>query len=215
MSQRRTALASLALLAGLAALPAAAQLRPVARPVDMALPALRVEEAVAAAAPVPAPAPAPAPAMLAPAAEDEEETVGPESGLPLPRYVSLKTDEGNARRGPSLDYRVDWVFVREDMPLLLTAEYGHWRRVEDRDGEGGWVHYSVLSGTRTVIVDQPLLPLRARPDERAPETALVEAGVVARIEECGPDWCRIGAGGYSGWAPKAALWGVGAAEILD
>jgi SH3-like domain-containing protein len=78
-------------------------------------------------------------AAVAPAAP----TVGPETNLPLPRYVSLKTNEGNARRGPGLDYRIDWVFVREDMPLRITAESGHWRRIEDREGQGGWVHYQL------------------------------------------------------------------------
>jgi SH3-like domain-containing protein len=65
---------------------------------------------------------------------------GPVTGLPLPRYVSLKASEANVRRGPSLTHRIDWVFKRRDMPLRITAEFGHWRRVEDRDGAGGWVH---------------------------------------------------------------------------
>ena len=137
------------------------------------------------------------------------------TGLPLPRFVSLKTDEGNARRGPALDQRIDWVFVREDMPLRITAEYGHWRRVEDREGLGGWVHYSLLSGTRTVIVDQERLPLRIRPEDNATAVALLEAGVIARLEACEADWCRISAGGYGGWAPKPALWGVLPDEVLD
>lgn len=141
--------------------------------------------------------------------------VGPETNLPLPRFVSLKTSEGNVRRGPSLSHRIDWVFVREDMPLMITAEYGHWRRVVDREGLGGWVHYSLLSGSRTVIVDQDMLPIRTRPEPDAPEVALLEQGVIARLGECQIDWCRLTAGGYRGWAPKTALWGVGADEILE
>ena len=93
------------------------------------------------------------------------------TNLPMPRYVSLKADEGNARRGPSLSHRIDWVFTRRDMPLEVTAEYGHWRRVQDRDGQGGWVHYSLLSGVRTVIVDADLTPMRVKPDTEAPVTA--------------------------------------------
>lgn len=184
-----------------AAWPAAAQLRPLARPATLAIPS--PEEVV-----VPASARA---APVVPAAP----TVGPETNLPLPRFVSLKTDEGNARRGPALDQRIDWVFVREDMPLRITAEYDNWRRVEDRDGEGGWVHYAMLSGTRTVIVDRDRLPLRVRPEEGAQEIALLEQGVVARLETCEIAWCRLSAGGYGGWAPKDALWGVGPDEILD
>jgi SH3-like domain-containing protein len=141
--------------------------------------------------------------------------LGPVTCLPLPRFVSLKAGEGNVRRGPSLSHRIDWVFVRQGMPLQITAEYGHWRRVVDREGLGGWVHYSLLSGVRTAIVDTDLAPLRARPDAAAPEVALLEAGVIARIDRCELAWCRISAGGYRGWVPKTAIWGVGADEILD
>ena len=85
--------------------------------------------------------------------------IGPITNLPLPRFVSLKASEGNVRRGPSLTHRIDWVFQRRDMPLKVTAEHGHWRRVEDRDGMGGWIHYSLLSGTRTVVVEKTYVDL--------------------------------------------------------
>ncbi len=140
---------------------------------------------------------------------------GSVTNLPLPRYVSIKSGEVNVRRGPSLTHRVDWVFTRRDMPVEITAEHGHWRRVRDRDGAGGWVHYSLLSGTRTVIVDQDMLALHSRPDAEAPATAKLEQGVVARLDDCNPDWCRLSAGGYRGWAPKTALWGVKPDEVRD
>lgn len=140
---------------------------------------------------------------------------GRETNLPIPRFVSIKTAEANVRRGPGLTHRIDWVFKRKDMPVEVTGEYEHWRRVRDRDGAGGWVHYSLLSGTRTVIVDQDLLDLRARPDESAPIKARLELGVIARLEECSPDWCRLSAGGYRGWAHKDQLWGVAPDEIRD
>lgn len=140
---------------------------------------------------------------------------GPVTNLPLPRFVSLKTSEGNVRRGPSLTHRIDWVFKRRDMPLQITAEHGHWRRVEDRDGAGGWVHYALLSGVRTVLVERDMTPVRARPDPAAPMIAAFELGVVARLGDCTRDWCRISAGGYRGWAEKSALWGVDPEEIRD
>lgn len=172
-----------------------------------------VTDATRGPTPVVPPAPRmPDAAALAPPAEP---TTGPETNLPLPRYVSLKSDNANVRRGPSLSHRIDWVFTRAGMPLMITAEYGNWRRVVDREGLGGWVHYSLLSGTRMVIVDQDMQPLYARPDAEAPVNALLESGVIARIDRCAPDWCRIASGGYRGWAPKPALWGVGADEVLD
>jgi SH3-like domain-containing protein len=78
--------------------------------------------------------------------------VGCVTNLPLPRFVSLKGSEGNARRGPGLTHRIDWVFTRAGMPLKITAEFENWRRVEDSEGAGGWVHYSLLSGVRTALV---------------------------------------------------------------
>lgn len=140
---------------------------------------------------------------------------GPVTNLPMPRFVSLKAKEGNVRRGPSLTHRIDWVFTREDMPLEITAEYGHWRRVQDRDGVGGWMHYALLSGVRTVIVDEDLMALRMKPDLEAPENARVEAGVIAKLGECGPVWCRLQAKGYKGWALKTALWGVAPDELRE
>lgn len=140
---------------------------------------------------------------------------GPVTNLPLPRFVSMKTTEANVRRGPSLTHRIDWIFKREDMPLEITAEYGHWRRVRDRDGAGGWVHYSLLSGVRTVMVEKDMTDLRSRPNPAAPVVARLELGVVARLKACKAQWCRLDAGGHAGWAQRSQLWGVGADEIID
>ncbi len=140
---------------------------------------------------------------------------GPVTNLPIPRYVSMKAAEGNVRRGPSLSHRIDWVFTRRDMPLRITAEHGHWRRVQDRDGQGGWVHYALLSGSRTVLVERDMLTLHARPDTASPVVAALEAGVIARLGSCDPNWCRLSAGGFRGWADTKALWGVQPGEIRD
>lgn len=140
---------------------------------------------------------------------------GPVTNLPIPRFVSLKTDEGNARRGPSTSHKIDWVFARRDMPLEIVGEYGHWRQVRDRDGATGWVHYALLSGARTVIVQRDLAALRSRPSDDAPAVAHLEAGVVARLGACSIDWCRVSAGGFRGWTRKTGLWGVTAEEVRD
>ncbi|MGR3614416.1 MAG: SH3 domain-containing protein [Paracoccaceae bacterium] len=140
---------------------------------------------------------------------------GPVTNLPLPRYVSMKASEGNVRRGPSLTHRIDWVFKRRDMPLQITAEYGHWRRVQDRDGAGGWVHYALLSGVRTVLIEHDMLQTRTQPDDKAQISAAFEMGVVARLGKCTADWCQVSAGGYRGWARKEQLWGVAPQELRD
>ncbi len=140
--------------------------------------------------------------------------LGPETNLPLPRYVSLKASESNVRRGPSLSHRIDWVFQRKSMPLRVVAEYGHWRRVVDREGQGGWVHYTMLSGARTVLIEEDVM-IRRRPDQSGLEVAELQAGVVARLGECGPDWCLLTAAGHRGWSQKAHLWGVAPQELRE
>ncbi|WP_432637335.1 SH3 domain-containing protein [Albidovulum sp.] len=140
---------------------------------------------------------------------------GSVTNLPLPRFVSLKAAEGNVRRGPSLNHRIDWVFRHRDMPLLVTAEFEHWRRVEDAEGQGGWIYYSLLSGARTVSVAVDGTALRVRPDPEAQIVAEAKAGVIGRLGECDPNWCRIAAGSTKGWVVKSALWGVAADELRE
>ncbi|SMO85083.1 SH3 domain-containing protein [Ruegeria faecimaris] len=153
--------------------------------------------------------------VLGPFVASAQDKRGQVTNLPLPRYVSMKAAEGNVRRGPSLSHRIDWVFKRRGMPLQVTAEYGNWRKVQDRDGAGGWVHYALLSGVRTVLIESDLLPVYSNPDPNSQVSARFETGVVARLGTCTIEWCRISAGGYRGWALKSNLWGVDPSEIRE
>lgn len=141
--------------------------------------------------------------------------VGCVTNLPLPRFVSLKGSEGNARRGPGLTHRIDWVFTRAGMPLMITAEYENWRRVEDSEGAGGWVHYALLSGARTVLVTLDMAEFHHAPDDASTVVAQAEMGVIGRILECNTDWCRIALDGQRGWVRKTSIWGVKADEIIE
>jgi SH3-like domain-containing protein len=134
--------------------------------------------------------------------------LGPVTNLPLPRFVSLKANEGNARRGPDTSHRVDWVFTRRDQPLRVTAEFEHWRRVEDADGQGGWMHYALLSGARSALVTGDMVQLHQRPLATASVTALLERGVIAQLRQCQRDWCLLEIDNLRGWADKRHLWGV-------
>jgi SH3-like domain-containing protein len=140
---------------------------------------------------------------------------GEVTNLPLPRFVSLKGREGNARRGPGLDHRIDWVFRHPGLPLMITAEYGNWRRVEDVEGMGGWVHYALLSGERRVIVTAPEAALHSAPRPDAPIVARAEADAILSLDACEIDWCRLSARGVKGWAPRGAFWGVLPDEVID
>jgi SH3-like domain-containing protein len=150
-----------------------------------------------------------------PADDTDDLSRGAVTNLPLPRYVSLKTNEGNARRGPGLTHRIDWVFSRAGMPLRVTAEYENWRRIEDAEGVGGWVHYSLLSGTRSILVTAAMLDLHSVPLPDAPVVLRAEAGVIGRVLECKPDWCRLNINGEKGWAAKTDFWGVDPEESFE
>ncbi len=142
-----------------------------------------------------------------------EKKQGPVTKLPIPRFVSLKAAEANVRRGPSLSHKVDWVYKRRSMPLQVTAEFENWRRVRDQDGAGGWVHYTLLTGARTALVEQDLLPLYDRPDTSSPVAAHLQLGVIGRLGKCDIEWCHLDTGGYDGWTKKSGLWGVEDDEI--
>lgn len=192
----------------------AQEMRPQVRPETMtaAQPPVDLPAETIAALPSPVVAPVVAP-VAAPVVEGP--VLGPETNLPLPRYVSLKTDEGNVRRGPSLSNRIDWVYRREDLPLQIIGEYGQWRRVIDSEGVGGWMNYAMLSGRRSVLVQTDMQPIFSQTDLESTQNAILEQGVIAMLGDCDPDWCWISSGGYSGWAPKTALWGVDPDEIRD
>ena len=141
--------------------------------------------------------------------------MGPVSRLPLPRFVSLKASIGNVRRGPSRTHRVDWVFTRANMPLQIIAEYENWRRVRDMDGAGGWMHYTLLSGTRTVFVLKDYTPLRLRPEVGSDPNAYAEHGVIARLGSCVLGWCEVSADGHDGWVLPSEIWGVDQNDFED
>lgn len=155
------------------------------------------------------PAQQPAPATKAPS------TKGAVTNLPIPRYVTLKGAEGNARRGPGLTHRIDWVFTTSGTPLRVTAEFENWRRVEDFEGMGGWVHFTLLSGVRGLIVTKDMAEFHVLPDLASPVVFQAEAGALARILSCTLDWCRVRAGSERGWAPKSIFWGVDPQEIIE
>ena len=145
----------------------------------------------------------------------EEIKKGQITNLPIPRYVSLKVKEANARRGPSLSHKIDWIYKRKNMPLEIYGEYENWRRVRDFEGLGGWVHYTLLSGIRHVLVKDKLLELRLLPSSDSQVVAKVPQHNIAALDKCNIDWCKIIDDGYKGWVLKSGIWGVYENEIRE
>lgn len=137
------------------------------------------------------------------------------SGLPLPRFVSLKARRVNLRIGPSRDYAVNWLYTRSGIPMEIIQEYDHWRRVRDLDGTVGWIHKSLLTGERTAAiapwrrgVDDVFVPMRSKPQRAARAVARLEPGVIVRIQECNGKWCEAEVDGIEGWVAQDEIWGA-------
>jgi SH3-like domain-containing protein len=141
------------------------------------------------------------------------------SGLPVPRYVSLKSDHVNVRAGPTKDNDVAWVYTRSGLPVEITAEFENWRRVRDSEGAEGWVYHSLLSGRRTAVITMKskdeLASLYERADQTSAIAARLQAGVVAQVKRCAAGWCRITGNGFDGWIEQQRLWGVYADEKVE
>jgi len=137
---------------------------------------------------------------------------GSKSGLPVPRFVSLKPDRVNVRGGPTRDHEVTFVYTRAGLPVEITAESDNWRRIRDWEGSEGWVYHSLLSGRRTAVVTPKdktaLVPLYDKGDRVATVVAQLQAGVMASVKRCNGSWCHITGAGFDGWAVQEQLWGV-------
>lgn len=153
--------------------------------------------------------------------ESDALRTGSVTGLPIPRFVSLKADRVNMRRGPSRSHQVQWVLLRAGLPVEITAEFENWRRIRDFDGDEGWVFHTLLSGRRTVLFtpwnedDGDLVQLRRQPDQSAAVAAQVGPRVMGDVVGCENSWCEISLEEARGWATQDALWGVYPGETIN
>jgi SH3-like domain-containing protein len=153
----------------------------------------------------------------APAAQDVTRGA---SGLPLPRFVSLKSGRVNSRIGPGLNYAVDWMYMKPGLPMEIIQEYDNWRRVRDSDGAEGWINQSLLSGRRTGIVapwqkgKDTQISLMAEPSGSAGAVATLEPGVIGTIKSCNGEWCEMAFDGHTGWVSQSLVWGAYPGEMV-
>lgn len=150
---------------------------------------------------------------LASGADEGEEYSLSGSGLPVPRFASLKFGEVNLRTGPGTRYPIRWVYKRHHMPVEVVEEFGQWRKLRDMQGDEGWAHQSQLSGSRSAIFKSETV-LRRYPEQNAPPMIRVGKGVIAKLLECDIDWCEVQVESYKAWTTKKAIWGVYPREIL-
>jgi SH3-like domain-containing protein len=141
------------------------------------------------------------------------------SGLPLPRFVSLKTEKVNVRKGPSSDHDVAWVFQSKGLPVEITAEFETWRRIRDSDGAEGWILQNMLTGKRTALVAPwkkgETVGLMTHAAKDANVVAQLSSGVQAEIRSCDGSWCNIRTGSYVGYIEQGLVWGAYPGEIVN
>jgi len=156
---------------------------------------------------------------LAATAAAADMAVGAASGLPVPRFVSLKPDRVTVRGGPNRDHEIAFVFTRSGLPVEITAESDNWRRIRDWEGSEGWVYHSLLSGRRTALVSakqqDELVPLYDKADAQSALVARLQPGVLASVKHCSGTWCHISGPGFDGWIAQERLWGVYANEKVE
>lgn len=135
------------------------------------------------------------------------QSVGP-SGLPLPRFVSLADDEVNARTGPGKDYPIRWVYTRRNLPVRIVEEFDVWRKVQDPEGDEGWIHAQLLSSKRSVVIVGTVRELRRTASDSARVVLRAEPGVIGTLVSCNGPWCLVDIAGQRGWVARDGIWGV-------
>jgi SH3-like domain-containing protein len=134
--------------------------------------------------------------------------VGRSTGLAVPRFVSLADAEVNLRYGPGTDFPIKWIYQREGLPVMIIDEFDVWRQIRDYEGEEGWVHQSLLSGRRRLLVTGEVRGLKRRPAETARVVLRAEPGVIGDLLECEVGWCRVEIDGRRGWLARDEFYGV-------
>lgn len=137
-----------------------------------------------------------------------------ESGLPIPRFASLKASEANVRTGPGERYPIRWTYVQAGLPVEIIAEWEPWRKIRDWEGQEGWVHKALLTPKRRVIVSGETRTLYRRADRTSPPVVLLQPGIVADVEDCDPEWCRVEVRNYRGWLRRDEVWGLYPDEVI-
>lgn len=135
------------------------------------------------------------------------------TGLPLPRFVSLRADEVNLRTGPGIRYPIDWVYQRRGLPVEVIDEFESWRRIRDRQGTSGWVHQSMLAADRTGVILGERRALRREAQATAAIVAWLEPGVIVLLDSCDGGWCHAEAQdgeqqSFQGWLRQSEFWGA-------
>ena len=144
------------------------------------------------------------------------QNVGTETSLKLPRYVTLKSNDSNLRVGSNINYPIKLKYVIANTPVEIFDEYKDWRKINDYEGNEGWLHRSLLKSKRFAIINIPYKE-SAQVYDKPKGNVIGKIGKrnIVKIEKCLKDWCNIKYNQYKGWIIKLNLWGIYEEEIFN
>ena len=122
------------------------------------------------------------------------------------KFLSLKKNKTNVRYGPGLDYPIKYVYRKINLPVKQIDKKENWRRVIFLDNNSGWIHWSQLKPSNSIISIKEKI-LFKKPSKFSEPLARLEKGVLLVIEKCEDNWCNIKTGNYKGWIKVKNMWG--------
>lgn len=158
--------------------------------------------------------------LLCAAAPDPGTGPGPargiSTGLPVPRFVSLRSDEVNVRAGPGFQYPVNWVYQRKGLPIEIIGEFNVWRHILAPDGGTGWVHEATIRAQRGFYVTATEAPMRSSPNSGASVVAYLKHGVSGFLMRCTATsaYCKVATEFHTGYIARSDFWGAFPGETV-
>lgn len=121
--------------------------------------------------------------------------------------VSVKGNVLNMRSGPGTQHEVQWQLHR-GFPLKVVQRKGTWLKVQDFEGDSGWVSRRLTSSTPHHIVKVTRANVRSGPGTRYKLLGSAEYGEVLRTLKREGNWVQVRrANNQRGWISKRLLWG--------
>ena len=121
-------------------------------------------------------------------------------------FLSLKKNKVNVRYGPSFNSPVKFVYKKINLPIKQIDKKENWRRIIDLKNNSGWIHWSQLKPTNSVISLNEKI-LFKKPSNFSKPLAKIQAGRVLILQKCIDGWCKIKSDNFKGWIKTDNIWG--------
>ena len=141
---------------------------------------------------------------------------GSVTGLDIPRYVSLKSNEVNLRVGPSTNYPIELTYTTKNLPVEVIDEFDAWRKIKDHQNTTGWLHKSLIQGDRFILTgykNNNNVNLYNRPNGNI--IGVIKKNNILDLKNCILHWCKVSLENINGWVLKKNIWGIYEFEIYN